>query len=239
MKKRKPSSDFVREYTESMPRDYLQQHTHAEIVRHAQVAAARRAELVRVEVDPGPLQTGTVYFVADDRAGLLARASSALSTLKLSIDDGEIWIRGTPTGRQETLGVFKVHAEDGGEVDTNRAQEIEELLTALLEGRLDAPSKAGRAATPGSETRVRFVESSDGGLTVLEVETRDRSGLLSALATALFEKNVQIVEAQVRTKDGEVHDRFNVVELDGSPIDSSRRLYIQVAVLTAVDTANR
>ncbi|MCA9632572.1 MAG: hypothetical protein KC766_33190 [Myxococcales bacterium] len=239
MKKRNPSSDFVREFTESMPRDYLQQHTHEEVVRHARVAAARRSELVRVEVDSGEHHTGNVYFVADDRAGLLARASSALSTLNLSIDDGEIWIRNTPTGRQETLGVFQVHAEDGGEVDTQRAGEIQELLTALLEGRLDSPSKANRAATPGAETRVRFVESADGGLNVLEVETRDRSGLLSALANALFEKNVQIVEAQVRTRDGEVHDRFSVVELDGSPIDSSRRLDIQVAVLTAVDTAQR
>ncbi len=239
MKKRQPSSEFVREYTESMPREYLQQHSRAEVVRHAQVAAARRAELVRVEVDPGEDHAGAVYFVADDRAGLLARASSALSTLALSIDDGEIWIRSTPAGRQETLGVFKVHAEDGGDVDAQRAEQIQELLTALLEGRMDASSKAGRAASPGSETRVRFVESPDGGLTVLEVETRDRSGLLSALATALFEKNVQIVEAKVRTRNGEVHDRFSVVELDGSPIDSSRRLDIQVAVLTAVDAAQR
>ena len=81
MKKRNPSSDFVREFTESMPRDYLQQHTHEEVVRHARVAAARRSELVRVEVDSGEHHTGNVYFVADDRAGLLARASSALSTL--------------------------------------------------------------------------------------------------------------------------------------------------------------
>ena len=79
MKKRNPSSDFVREFTESMPRDYLQQHTHEEVVRHARVAAARRSELVRVEVDSGEHHTGNVYFVADDRAGLLARASSALA----------------------------------------------------------------------------------------------------------------------------------------------------------------
>lgn len=219
-----------------MPPEYLQKHPHADVVRHARVSAARRAELVRVEVDSDG-DTGTVLFVADDRAGLLARASSALAQTQLSIDDGEIWLRSTPTGRHETLGIFKVHAEDGRAVDESRAEEIQELLAAFLEGRLSTPRGIAQAAAPGSETRVRFVESQDGALTVLEVETRDRSGLLSALASALFEKDVQIVEAQVRTRNGEVHDRFSVVELDGSPIDSSRRLDIQVAVLTAVDTA--
>jgi len=238
MQQHQPSADFVREYAAGMPPEYLRKHPHAEVVRHASVAAARRAELVRVEVDSAG-EAGTVYFVADDRAGLLARASTALAQTQLSIDDGEIWLRNTPTGRQETLGIFKVHAEDGRSVDAARADEIQELLTALLEGRLSTPHGTATAAAPGSETRVRFVESKEGALTVLEVETRDRSGLLSALASALFEKDVQIVEAQVRTRNGEVHDRFSVVELDGSPIDSARRLDIQVAVLSAVDTARQ
>ena len=82
---------------------------------------------------------------------------------------------------------------------------------------------------------MRFLEASDGSFSTLEVETGDRSGLLLALAQALFNQRVQIVSSQVKTTGTRVYDRFSIVELDGSPISPSRRLEIQVAVLTAVD----
>jgi UTP:GlnB (protein PII) uridylyltransferase len=82
---------------------------------------------------------------------------------------------------------------------------------------------------------VRFIESQDGVFSTLEVETGDRSGLLLALAQALFQQRVQIVGSQVKTTGTRVFDRFHIVEFDGSPISSARRLDIQVAVISAVD----
>jgi [protein-PII] uridylyltransferase len=82
---------------------------------------------------------------------------------------------------------------------------------------------------------VRFIEGVDGSFATLEVETGDRSGLLLALAQALFQQRVQIVSSKVKTTGTRVFDRFSIVELDGSPISPHRRLEIQVAVLTAVD----
>ncbi|HEX6765621.1 MAG TPA: hypothetical protein VF103_09095, partial [Polyangiaceae bacterium] len=52
---------------------------------------------------------------------------------------------------------------------------------------------------------------------------------------ALFQQRVQIVASQVKTNGTRVFDRFSIVELDGKPIGSARRLEIQVAVLSAVD----
>lgn len=231
-----PSPDFIAEYTQGMSEDYLAQHGPESIARHARIAAARRSELVRVEVDPNE-SGGIVYFVADDRSGLLAGASGALLASNLSIENGEFWLRSTPTGRTETLGIFQVHPEDERLVNAERALEIQDKFQAILDGRARPPEPIVYPTRPGTETRVRFLESPSGGLSVLEVQTRDRSGLLAALTHALFERRVQIVEAQVRTDAGEVHDRFSIVELDGSPIEGSRRLDIQVAILTAVDAA--
>jgi UTP:GlnB (protein PII) uridylyltransferase len=73
----------------------------------------------------------------------------------------------------------------------------------------------------------------------LEVETDDRSGLLLALAHALFEQNVQIEESEVRTVEGRVYDRFHIVEFDSKPINPARRLEIQVAVLSAIQPVGR
>ena len=90
------------------------------------------------------------------------------------------------------------------------------------------------ARTGARETRVRFLEDREGMLNMLEVETDDRTGMLLVLSRTLFEQNVQIVSSQVRTEAGRVRDRFEVTELDDSPISPNRRLSLQVAILSAV-----
>src|SRR5690606_17296911 len=110
-------------------------------------------------------------------------------------------------------------------------QAFSELLNDVLAGkRPDVPLTIG-AAPPGTrDTTVRFLEEGDGSLSVLEVETVDRSGLLWAIARALHNENVQIVSSQIRTEGTRVKDRFTIAEFDGSPIFNERRLAIQVAV---------
>jgi [protein-PII] uridylyltransferase len=123
------------------------------------------------------------------------------------------------------------------------AQRLEGTLSDILLGKQRFPTMPplGEVGPPehASDTRVRFIEDKSGGLSVLEVETGDRSGLLWLLSRALFERNVQIITSQVSTKGGRVFDRFTVVELDGSPIGDTRRLEIQVAVLSAIEPARR
>ncbi|MBX3183318.1 MAG: hypothetical protein KIT72_03875 [Polyangiaceae bacterium] len=233
------SRDALREFTDSMPKEYLERHSHEAIERHATVAVGRRSERVRVAFAALPEGGAEVCFAADDRPGLLAGASASLANAGLSIESGALWLRTTRVGNQEALGVFVVHPNDGSPVDASHAELVSETLTNHLEGRPAPPVAPRPAPAAGEETRVRFLEGADGALTVLEVTTGDRSGLLSALAGALFEQRVQIVAAQVQTQGGRVHDTFTVVELDGSPISAARRLGIQVAVLTAVDVAQR
>ena len=59
------------------------------------------------------------------------------------------------------------------------------------------------------------------------------------VVAALFEQRVQIMESEVRTVEDRVFDRFRLVEFDGTPISSARRLEIQVAVLSAIEPARR
>ncbi len=239
MSQNRLSRDALREFTESMPKEYLEQHDHEAIERHAAVAVGRRSERVRVAFMARPEGGAEVCFAADDRPGLLAGASASLANAGLSIDRGALWLRATRAGSQEALGVFVVHTDDGSPVDASYVELVSEALTSHLEGRPAPPSASRPAPAAGEETSVRFLEGAGGALTVLEVTTGDRSGLLSLLAGALFEQRVQIVAAQVQTQGGRVHDTFSVVELDGSPISPARRLGIQVAVLTAVDIAQR
>jgi UTP:GlnB (protein PII) uridylyltransferase len=60
--------------------------------------------------------------------------------------------------------------------------------------------------------------------------------LLFAISQALFQQRVQIISSQVKSHGDRVRDRFHVVEFDNSPIGPNRRLEVQVAVLSVLDT---
>jgi [protein-PII] uridylyltransferase len=182
--------------------------------------------------------------VADDRPGLLAIISAALVLEGLDVIEAEAHTRTSPAGHAEAVDVFRVRRSKpesrARPITEQDAARVGEVLVRLIQGELDARSlreQGAAAAKPGSETIVRFLEGADGELGTLEVETDDRSGLLLALAHALFDQRVQIVQSEVKTVGDRVFDRFQIVEFDGKPIGPARRLEIQVAVLSAVQPA--
>jgi [protein-PII] uridylyltransferase len=213
---------------------------------HAQVALTRGDALVNVGLFPTSRPGTALCVVAEDRPGLLATISAALVLCRLDVIEAEAYTRRVSGAPDEALDVFWVR-HDPPDQRQNPVTEADTILlrstlVGLLEGKFDRarisepPPAARQSSTPSAvETVVRFIEAQDGSFSTLEVETGDRSGLLLALAQALFNQRVQIVSSQVKTTGKRVFDRFSIVELDGSPISPSRRLEIQVAVLTAVD----
>jgi [protein-PII] uridylyltransferase len=175
---------------------------------------------------------------------LLATISAALVLCRLDVIEAEAYTRRRADHLDEAVDVFWVRHEAPERRDDAVTPEdvltLESTLVGLLEGKLDrnrlSDPGARHPSTPGAvETVVRFIEDREGAFATLEVETGDRSGLLLALAQALFNQRVQIIGSQVKTNGTRVFDRFSIVEFDGSPISTGRRLEIQVAVLTAVD----
>ena len=235
------SAEAVREFRDSMPAEYARTHGPLAIQAHARVAALRGAR--QASVGLYPVEQGAqagLCVVADDRPGLLATISAALVLQGLDVIEAQANTRRTPRGA-EAVDVFLVQRADpelrSTPITESDANELGDVLSSLLTGGLEAEALRARTtapAAPGAETVVRFLEGSDGQLSRLEVETDDRSGLLLSLARALFDQRVQIVESAVKTKGRRVYDRFDIVELDGSPIGPERRLEIQVAVLSAV-----
>jgi UTP:GlnB (protein PII) uridylyltransferase len=216
-------------------------------VAHASVASARGDAPVSVGLF-GRAGNG-LCVVADDRAGLLALISAALVTCRFDVSHAEAFTRKTASGRKEAVDLFwvrKLDAPPGTSLVQTDAQALEQEITRFLTGKGDPRSEVGKSlakvAPPVSRTAdatVRFGADESGGLSTLEVETTDRSGLLFSLTSALFAQRVQVVESEVRTLEGRVFDRFRVAELDGSPVNSARRLEIQVAILNAIEPARR
>ena len=230
-----------------MPRRYREKHDEAASEAHARVALERGDAIAHAGMlSPSRGAPSTLCIVAEDRPGLLAIISAALVLAGVDVMDAEAHTRRTSGGRAEAVDLFWVRRagqeRHGEPLTPPDIAEVNSVLIGLLEGRVDEetarPPEVAPAAGP-IETTVRFLGEDDGSLSVLEVETDDRSGLLLALARALFRQRVQIEQSEVKTNGGRVRDRFSIVELSGAPISPERRLGIQVAVLGAVDPARR
>jgi [protein-PII] uridylyltransferase len=236
--------DPLPSFEASMPESYLKNFDGVAVAEHARLATSGTSRAVRVGAFPSERAGTALCVVAPDRPGLLATISAALVLERLDVIEAEAYTRRRPGHPDEAVDIFWVrHDLPERRDEPVTADDIESLrstLAGLLDGRVDRERASDpgfvRSPTPSSVgTVVRFLEGDDGSFATLEVETGDRSGLLLALAQALFQQSVQIVASQVKTNGTRVFDRFSIVELDGKPIGAPRRLEIQVAVLTAVD----
>lgn len=243
-----PSRDYIAEFVSSLPASYQAKYDEVTMACHAAVAAARGDEPVSV----GLLRRTAgapdgLCVVARDQPGLLSTISAALVLRGMDVVDAEAYTRKLKDGSFEAVDLFWLRRLVGSPNEPITQAEAEGLAATLsetLKGTRRLPSippvspDEGQPLHP-SDTRVRFIEDKTGGLATLEVETGDRSGLLSTLTRALFEHRVQITSSQVTTRNGRVFDRFTIVEIDGSPINDVRRLELQVAVLGAIEPARR
>ncbi len=242
------TAEEIRAFVASMPRGYRYVFSERGIRDHAGLALGRQGALVRVgRFHAGrDLGAAPLCVVADDRPGLLAVISAALVMESLDVVHAEAYTRRRDDAVLEAVDVFWVRDLRAASVEAlsqERLQSLEDVLGRFLRGEIpvaEAQTAAGSRPPGGTyEANVRFLESADGTLTTLEVQTVDRAGLLLALSHALFARGVQIVRSEVHTSHDKVQDRFELQELDGSPIGADRRLEIQVAVLAAIDPVRR
>lgn len=243
-------SESVQEFAASLPAAYRSKYRPPVIGAHAEIAGARGTAPVLARVFDEASQDGAgICIVADDQPGLLFKISAAFLLNGLDVVSAEAYTRRTVEGRPEAVDLFWLRKEDArrqpSPVTDADVRNVSETLVELMEGKLDARdvlrahrSAPAQASSPPAAV-VRFLEDESGELTTLEVETEDRAGLLLTLTHALFETSVQIVRSELHTLDHRVFDHFSIVEHDGSPIRSARRLEIQVAVLGALEPAKR
>lgn len=244
---RRASPEFVSAFVDSLPKAYASKYGADEVVAHASVSAVRGDAKVSVGLF-GRAGNG-LCVVAEDRAGLLALISAALVLSRLDVSHAEAFTRTKQDGKKEAVDLFwvrKLDASPGTALVQADATALQEQIARFLAGEGDPRSEVGKSLAKVSpqapriaDATVRFGADESGGLSTLEVETTDRSGLLFSLTSALFAQRVQVVESEVRTLDGRVFDRFRVAEFDGSPVSSARRLEIQVAILSAIEPARR
>jgi UTP:GlnB (protein PII) uridylyltransferase len=244
------AAEWIDAFAGSMPASYRDRHPREAIAAHAAIAAGRGSNPANVGRFESPQGKSVVCVVAEDRPGLLSKVTAAFVVQGWDIVHAEAYTRALRAGgplspdsalRTEAVDLFWLRRTEGhagaAALSGSDVEAIKETLIGLLEGRLELPETVA-AEEPAEihNTRVRFIEGEDGTLCTLEVETRDRSGLLLVLTRALAAQRVTITRSEVRTFSTRVFDRFTISEFDGSPISEARRLQIQVGVLSAIET---
>lgn len=227
----KLSPDFTDEidaHFEHMPDNYFRTFDVAEIAGHLELFRTlwrglysdERAPLApALHWESQPQRGHTVVSLCTwDRPYLLERIAGAFTVASINILSADIFIRGDNL----VLDVFRVRNKRLGQVDDPREVALFEstLQSALQKERFDfAPLLAGghkksTKSTPEVDfpTRISVENKSHPTMTLIQVETSDRLGLLYDLVACMGRQNVYITLARISTDKGAAVDTFYVID---------------------------
>jgi [protein-PII] uridylyltransferase len=214
---------------------------HARMIRDAKSRAAPLT--VHTEALPARAVTEVVVYTAD-HAGLFSRIAGALAIAGASIVDARIH---TLTDGM-ALDTFWIQDAAGGPFDApHRLARLSALVEQALTGRLRLDSeirKATRSLLPGRmraihvPPRVVVDNRASNRHTVIEVNGRDRPGLLHDVTAAISDEGLQIASAHVTTYGVRAVDVFYVKDVFGMKVENERKLnQLRAALLEALTPA--
>jgi [protein-PII] uridylyltransferase len=178
--------------------------------------------------------------MADPR-GLFARISGALALAGANVVDA----RSFTTRDGMACSVFWVQDRDGKPYDPSRIDRLKRTLERTLKGEV-VPREAlrekrklkAREESFTVPTRISFDNKASEIYSVIEVQARDRTGLLFDLASALTASNVNIFSAIIATYGERAVDVFYVKDTFGLKISNpNKQKAIQRKLREAIDRA--
>jgi [protein-PII] uridylyltransferase len=213
---------------------------HAQLVREARDTSAPLT--VRTEVISARAVTEVTVHAAD-HAGLFSRIAGALAVAGASIVDARIHTLSDGMA----LDTFWIQDAGGGAFDQpHRLARVAALIEQALSGRLRLEAEIQKVARHQPARmraihvppRVLIDNHASNTHTVVEVNGRDRPGLLHDVTAAISAQGLQIASAHVTTYGVRAVDVFYVKDVFGLKIENERRLtQLKDALLQALEPA--
>jgi [protein-PII] uridylyltransferase len=208
---------------------------HAALIREAEASKAPLTVRTRV-LDSRAVTEVTVY--AADHPGLFSRIAGALAVAGASIVDARIH---TLTNGM-ALDTFWVQDAAGGAFDQpHRLARLSALISQALSGRLRLQDEIAKVRREPARLRavtvpprVVFDNHASNTHTVIEVNCRDRPGLLHDVTAAISAQGLQIASAHITTYGVRAVDVFYVKDVFGLKVENERKLD---ALRAALETA--
>ena len=193
-------------------------------------AEARKAPLT-VDTQPLPARAVTeVTVYCADHAGLFSKISGALAVAGASIVDARIH---TMTNGM-ALDTFWIQDAAGGTFDApHRLARLAVLIEQALSGRIRLAAEIRKMSKMLLGRRMRAIHvpprvvidnHASNTHTVLEVNGRDRPGLLHDVTAAISDQGLQIASAHVTTYGVRAVDVFYVKDVFGLKVENERKL---------------
>ena len=231
------------EFVKVLPERYLASARPEAAARHLKLWLVARKTGFASELHRSEVGEADLTLLANDRPGLLALFTAALAANGIDILGAEV----NSLEGGIALDTFVVRETGGGAPSQSRWDAARADLLRLLSGAED-PHKLvqkrlrranwATSAAPAVTTKVRVDDVSSQEMTILDVVTQDRPGLLHTIADALHRAGVSIEVARIATEGNRATDAFYLRDcspgLPGKIADPARKGQVVGAVQEAI-----
>ena len=193
---------------------------------------------LKLDVDRDVTQ---VLFVLQDHPGIFSRLAGALALAGANTVDARTYT----TKDGFVIAVFWVQDPDGAPYSEERHPRLKQLIGKALKGEV-VPTSAlqSRDKMRKRDSQFRFPTSisfdNNGSdiFTIIEVDTRDRPGLLYDITRTLANANIYVSSAQIATYGAQAVDSFYVKDMFGLKITTkSKQDALEKKIRAAIELA--
>ncbi|MBF9034577.1 [protein-PII] uridylyltransferase [Rhodobacterales bacterium HKCCE2091] len=201
--------------------DLKAQITFAELLRDLD------ASEVRIDARPDKDRDATrICFALADHPGIFSRLAGAISLVGANVVDAR-----TYTSKDGfATAVFWVQDAEGHPYESSRLPRLRQMIERTLKGEvvtsraLEGREKIKKRERPFDvPTTITFDNEGSEIYTIIEVDTRDRPGLLYDLTRTLAANNIYIASAVIATYGVQVVDSFYVKDMFGLKLYAKSR----------------
>ncbi|PID35620.1 MAG: [protein-PII] uridylyltransferase [Rhodobacterales bacterium] len=194
---------------------------------------------VRIDLEGDPSRDATrAAFALADHPGIFSRLAGALALVGANVVDAR-----TYTSKDGyATPVFWVQDHEGRPFEEGKLKRLEDMIHKILAGEVlprdamrdrDRLKKRERAFRV--KTEITFDNEGSDICTLIEVDTRDRPGLLYDLTRTLADSHVSIVSAVIATYGEQVVDTFYVKDIFGLKLhDQAKRDALEAKLRAAI-----
>ncbi|MBM3604331.1 MAG: [protein-PII] uridylyltransferase [Alphaproteobacteria bacterium] len=182
---------------------------------------------IRIDLRADPDRDATrAAFVLSDHPGIFSRLAGALTLTGANVVDARTYT----TRDGYATAVFWVQDAEGHPFAEDRLPKLRQTILRTLKGEIvareafasrDKPKKRNREFK--FPTHITFDNEGSDIYTIIEVDTRDRPGLLYDLTRTLAANHIQIVSAVIATYGAQVVDSFYVKDMFGLKLHSASK----------------
>ena len=182
---------------------------------------------IRIDLHPDPGRDATrACFALADHPGIFSRLAGALALVGANVVDAR-----TYTSKDGyATAVFWVQDSDGAPYERTRLPRLRSMIDKTLKGEVvprDALKDRDKVKKREREfrfpTHIAFDNDGSEIYTIIEVDTRDRPGLLYDLTRTLAANHIYIASAVIATYGAQVVDSFYVKDMFGLKLHAKPR----------------